>query len=955
MRQSARKKGNALLISLGVSMVVAAGVWGLQTLIPVLMQETLKSGDILNYRLALNSAIDYASFSVKQRWCVNDVWARKTPCAITDPRHTERLMLSTEGLKSLEAQGITTTKLDEIAVTVPMKTIAPTHPLYAVFRELPASISGVEFRVTRLDNIYKPTADGQVYIKIRATLLIGAGALRILKRSGDMYAEALFSYFPRELSSMALVVANDIRLDQFTTPLPAPSNRGDMFVPYALKASQPKGLTFTSPVFVNGNIHMLSKLKIEAGYVSPVLFADKVYLGDGMLMQDGQPFNPEDSNEGRMATMNEIKGLFGLRQGIEVDGARDLGLEYLAGRQIGTTDSSLMEICAARGTTITDLQATRQSGLILAREGAAISNPDGTRTLRYRVGLSGSQHPDPKIATMHYNEFSPQTLKGPALSRVLGTWSEAPVLNTLPATKPVVRVSATLSDGPVTNSLQAEMPLGSSVSLKPEVVSNLNTQIAAKKKVITETQSALAGPNGSLFVARKSAEDAMNLAATAVVDFMELKGEPAPNDPGSLSIPATFATVDTDKAADLSATYRSKKTAYNSAVAEFAAAQNFVAPGSAAQTEAANLGGQQAALLANPPTATIATEPVILDGKRQPNQFFVVVTLRNENFLPKDFSLTLQGYDLACDKTDDLRSLNATFTAPDKSVKTLQTLDPSFTRAGRLDLRRGTGTTFSADAWVQDTWNYADAATRTNKGAVTNALATTRNFGAEIEACKTAADSTVSFAAVSWDHSFAPSTRQSWNFANPSVSPNFPSWNPSGGPALIINTTMSNTFQVRSIIGTCRIDPATVFVAGFFTCDKLEIPARTQPLRVIGSFIVSSAEISPSALAQGITWSNIYQPQAVLELRGKGILGTYTSGVSNCDLPSSPIWHPEPGLLDLSRIFQCSPVALREKGANWQWSLVDPDQGIISGAAAPTRKNRVQRYLLKEISRESNI
>jgi hypothetical protein len=952
MRDYGRKKGNALLISLGVMMVVAAGVWGLQSLVPVLMQETIKSGDVLSYRLALNSAIDYASFSVKQRWCVNDVWIRKTPCDITDNRHTERLMLTNDGLASLKAQGITTSILDEIVVTVPMTSIAPTHPLYTAFKSLPASISGVEFHVSRLDNIYQPTTDGQVFIKIRATLQVGAGALRILKRSGDMYVEALFSYFPRELSSMALVVANDLHLDQLTTPLPSASNRGDLFIPYTLKESKPKGLNFISPVFVNGSIHMLGKARIETGYVSPVLFADKVYLGNGMLMQDAQPFNPEESTDGRMATMNEIKGLFGLRQGIEVDGARDLGLEYLSGRQIGTTDSSLMEICAARGTTITDLQATRKSGLIVAREGAPVLNPDGTRTLRFRVGLSGSQHPDPKIATLHYNEFSPQTLAGPTLSNVNGTWSDAPVLNSGPA-KPIVRVSASLGDGAVTNSLQAQMGLGSSIDLKPDLISNINTQVGVKKKAITDAQASVASPNGSLFLARKNAEDAMNAAAAAVESFMVSKGEPEPTDPGNLTIPATFIQADADEASALSATYRSKKSAYSSAVAAFEAAEDFVAPGSPAQTEAANLETQQAALLANPPSATIAAEPVTLDGKSQPNQFFIAVTLRNESYLPKDFSLNMQGYDLAFDEGMELRSAAVSYVAADGSTQYISTLDPDFTRAGKLDLRR-TGSTFSEDAWVSDNWSYADAASRTKNGSVGFPLMMTKNFGADIEACKNATSTPVSFAAISWDYSFAPSTRKSWNFANPSVSPNFPNWNPAAG-VLTINATMSSTFQVRSIIGTCRIDPNATFVAGFYTCDKLEIPARTKPLRIIGSFIVSSADISASAIAEGITWSNIFQPQAVLELRAQGILGTNTSGVANCDLPSTPIWHPYPGLLDLSRTFQCSPISLRSKGANWKWSLVDPDQGLVSGAAAPSRKNRVQRYLLKEVSRESNI
>src|SRR5690606_10156938 len=143
---------------------------------------------------------------------------------------------------------------------------------------------------------------------------------------------------------------------------------------------------------------------------------------------------------------------------------------------------------------------------------------------------------------------------------------------------------------------------------------------------------------------------------------------------------------------------------------------------------------------------------------------------------------------------------------------------------------------------------------------------------------------------------FSPKARESWNFAGDGVN--------LGDPVveeLIFdgnNARPSNvTFQIRSIVGLCRIRASAELVTGFLTCDRLVIEPRTSPLRIIGTIIVGAMEIDPSALAAGIRWSSIYYPEATFELRKVGILKTSTGRpCADAPDPSNPIWHPIPSI-----------------------------------------------------------
>lgn len=210
-----------------------------------------------------------------------------------------------------------------------------------------------------------------------------------------------------------------------------------------------------------------------------------------------------------------------------------------------------------------------------------------------------------------------------------------------------------------------------------------------------------------------------------------------------------------------------------------------------------------------------------------------------------------------------------------------------------------------------------------------------------------------SFQAVDWSNtSFTQQARRSWGFTEPGTATE-PGYDPGtleldekgarhDGP-------LKPIFHVAAIYNTCRIKKEANFVAGFFVCDNLIIDPRTEPLRIIGTFIVSKLKIDDSAIQTGIRWSNIYYPSAVYEMRKVGILNTSVAGGTNCDVPSDPLWHPYPSVEQAQFLFKCNPISLRNKADPFKWTMVDPDCGLVGNEVRC--KYRIMRYDVVELKR----
>jgi hypothetical protein len=220
-----------------------------------------------------------------------------------------------------------------------------------------------------------------------------------------------------------------------------------------------------------------------------------------------------------------------------------------------------------------------------------------------------------------------------------------------------------------------------------------------------------------------------------------------------------------------------------------------------------------------------------------------------------------------------------------------------------------------------------------------------------------------SFPSANWGTSFVKQSEHAWRF-NPD-----PSWSAGyyngtinfSSPEYRYDTSLGTNpeFRILSKIKDCVIKSSANFVTGFYVCETLTIEARSEPLRIIGTFITGKLNIHDSAYSNGIRWSSIYSPQALYELRAAKILGKYKSGlyVPDCNSTSlPPLWSPNLGITSALAHYLCNPVSLRTADP-FKWTMVDPDCGI-EPSVDPMKvacKSQPRRFLIKEISRTKGM
>jgi len=163
----------------------------------------------------------------------------------------------------------------------------------------------------------------------------------------------------------------------------------------------------------------------------------------------------------------------------------------------------------------------------------------------------------------------------------------------------------------------------------------------------------------------------------------------------------------------------------------------------------------------------------------------------------------------------------------------------------------------------------------------------------------------------------------------------------------------------------CVIDSSVTTVAGFLVCGRVRILGnRTKPLAFYGTVITGGIYFEDSTIMkQGITWTNIYHPQAVTYLKTSMILAP--SKTTQCPLVPSPSAAPWMKTLTNSAtdpysrkaLQECDPDALLQGAIPLSWSAVDPDCGFAPTTgpeglmAVCKEQSRPKRYIIEETSR----
>lgn len=916
------RKGSALLQVLGAVAFLSAGFYALSTYVIQQKSQILRNTSIVQLRLALQSTVDYGIYGIRQKWCFHPTLQQDSSCTLKHDGNVERVVMSAEQenfIRELIANGIVADPGGAISLAaidryVDFGSITASHPLFTIMSRLKQKdkddLVGIKLHIQRDDSPQLPRAGREVFLSVTASFQDGPNSAPLRSGGHVLAVTSYISVHPREVGSFALVVPKDLRLDKsFNANLV----EGDVtFHQFAgVGAVNGPGLKFLSPVFVNRNFYLprpaTADERTESTRIyTPVTFADKVILGNGAVYEGENLYVPATAGGLSARSWSDNKLFGGLQKGIENDGAVDLGLDYYShhGTEAGV-DSTMMAQCIQRNLQKSTYDAIRNSQ-IYATARSGFGSQRG-----YRLWMSDG------------NEFSPQAneLKDP----IMGNW-DGGSFSRVGSSKigGVVRVS--LAAG--SYSISTDVPVNGSVE-----IGGPTGAFGSESKLLSEVQK----QTGRQQDAQKDVDDLTGSLASKTADRTakknKLKDEeakpPASQNSGLIAslksdiadLDDQISTIDNDltKAKDKLDKAKTALDAANEALTNY----------------------QQ--MKANPAKIAISVEGVHEGGYDQPNKVNVDVKVTNGSSLrDSDGSQvsTLTISLLGMDPTFNYGSSSLTGSERMKHTSSMTaTLKASYDSATK-------GFNLPGKSLLSD-------------GTVHMAAEDMTNYGELDKACSDNASSSGSaaFGFADWDYSFAKNARSSWNFAGNAGAV-------AGSDPMVSDLSLDETnsssanlpvvFQVRSIANNCIIKPGADFVTGFYGCNNLIIQARSTPLRIIGTFIASKAVIDPSAYRYGITWSSIYHPQSVYELRRMRTLRTQ-SGEPCQDVPASPIWHPIPSMVEVANRFSCNVISLRAKADPFQWTSVDPDCGLLPGKSSTSCKKRVTRFLVIEHSRESGL
>ncbi|WP_374030785.1 hypothetical protein [Bdellovibrio bacteriovorus] len=365
--------------------------------------QVTKTASIITARLALHSMVDYTLFGIRQRWCFSESWMQEScgastpPKAIeilSHPRSVERLLMKQETVDFLSAIGIANPEkvplVNGIDQTINLANFSAMHPVYKIVADLKGyTVEYIRIQITRDVRAAIPEYGREIYLKVVVSLLDKTRKV-IEVGSSKLVTTSFIGVYPREVGSFALMVAGDLRLDKESA-----SDLGVGGAYFKQQGSREQaikypGLTFESPVFVNGALHLpkapdLAVDLAEGDTVyTPVTFKDKVILGYGPIKRENVEFRPRSAGNEVDQFWSNIRQFGGFQKGVEVDGERDLGLDYLSGYASGAglPNANLMALCKRHEDRKYNLSTTANSQL----RGALLSKSSGK--YNYRLALT---------------------------------------------------------------------------------------------------------------------------------------------------------------------------------------------------------------------------------------------------------------------------------------------------------------------------------------------------------------------------------------------------------------------------------------------------------------------------------------------------------------------------------------------------------------------------------------
>lgn len=892
--------------------------------------------------------------------------------------------------------------LQSFSITLDLNnlTMGATHPLNRVLTNTRNPlVKGVNIKVSRIGNMTLPVNGDEVYIEILAEFtgrdgqpvrtgleVTGADGQNTATGKQFLRETSRFVSNPRELNSFALILPGSIYLGANSAPI---AGHGDMAIPKGSKSDV--GMIFNSPVFVNQNIIMDS-----AGSYTPATFNDVVIIGNGKIKNhDGADFKINQAL-GVKRYWTDLKTFGGFMRGIDSDGKGDAGLSVLNGVSDSTTlNNDIITFCTNLLLAQSNLNLTKESRFV----GVPISGTVGTNLTETSVRYSFSTMPnalnlfEPQEITKNnggincnYNGLndgdggiSCSGFPGAPFRDILEPYNDSnkdesniwysitPAYNLASGTNLVMWANMTwpkpgdddflkipiLENGDgdghtvtINFSAYTKNQLDQAANALTAVSSTLSTKAAA----VSSTSATLNTRTTELALL----ETQKPTSAVAYVtwpkrsEYEELKGIPVPT---NQSVPWAQDKFDTAKAS-----YQSYfDNDYTPVLTEYNLRKEYYEnPGQLqiTSTKPDNGFSKRQSAFRN---VTIK----ILNGKYfrrasissnnsdriynpsgSSDDLYKTASITNNEI--KDFSM--EGMDFSAKEGG--------YSKRPRDSNNKVTNNPNDGNTGKLADMNNVHYDFSMNASNELVFSdrgldYQD--NEINLGTY-KPLDPAINYEEKIKQCMDSAGGInqdafkpASFAAAD----FTSVALDSWDFATSAKG---------AYPAQLFDTNIYSSFGIGSIRGICTIEPSVTVINGFYVCRTLIIKPRSQPLKIIGTFMVlKDFTIDKSALKAGVTWQSIHNQSAVATMKSAGspplMRRANNANCSSLYNGAVPFWHPDPGLQVLSDRIRCSSTFLLQGKGPPRWTSVDPDCGRIGSSTNTQCLKRIRNFNLIQLER----
>ena len=388
MRILKSQNGQSIILVLIAIAALGFMTTSILDLIKVSREQKAISANIIGFRSALNSIVDYTIAGVKQRACfdtTNWFWTAAGPaCSLDDLANSERLILNDESASALkDYEAVTggslpiTQPFRVQTITsdvIPFSSINPlTHPLGKALGAITRAqgISGFTVSITRNESVTIPQHGRDIQISITARI----EGTTVLARGFDALTEtSTILVMPREVSQFALIVPQDMRLDATS----AQSAQGDANI----NGSAGGMINFMSPVFINRDLYLP-----PTGTTNPVIFSGKVVLGQGSVKQAGGTLLTPSLGGSADKYYDQIPGVTGIMAGVETDGSADAGLNAFAGNAPPAVfDAAPFTACQKFSKVMSDLKLTKDARTVIQQ---SPSGPfAGAKQIYFTMGLT---------------------------------------------------------------------------------------------------------------------------------------------------------------------------------------------------------------------------------------------------------------------------------------------------------------------------------------------------------------------------------------------------------------------------------------------------------------------------------------------------------------------------------------------------------------------------------------